>query len=223
MEEPHVESGPVATEEPSYRPPKEPSLFATSLSVFGVGVALYLLAGMKDDIAYYFSPADPIELGRPDDYHGERAEHDRYGAIVGAPGRAAARYEKFEATALARRRWEIVVVQGTEILVRRAMPGPVLPRPPGQRQPPPDPALFSAAGRLLRDDRAPEFRDAFRILAERGELAPKQHAYLMLDGERPRSAWQTPVGMAILLAFIAANAAALWRAYRPRRPKLPPI
>lgn len=134
---------------------------------------------------------------------------------------SAACYEKLEVTTVTQRRFEIVAVQGTDIRVRRSRPGPVLPRAPGQTEPPPDPAPFPAAGRLLRDDRTPEFRDAFRILAEREEIAPKEHAFLMLEGERSRGGWQTPVGMTVLVAFVGANGVALWRAYRPRRPRLP--
>jgi hypothetical protein len=190
-------------EESSLLPLREPSLVATSLSVLGIGVGLFLLLGMIADLSFFLSSTVPIDLGTPSDYHAERARDGIYARLGDIHGKLVGHFERFEWNDFTKRQWDVVVATGTDIVLRRASGAPV-------SEP------FAAEGRLIRDDHAPEYSDAFQLSVLRGGLEPKGHAFILLDGSRPRHGWTTPVISIVLAVFVVVNGLALVRAFGRR-------
>lgn len=179
----------------------------------GLGLGAYLLFDLSAEIAWWFGAPVSVDLGRPGSYRPELAADGALARISGRPGGSAARFRKLG------KRYEIVAIEGTGILVQREQSGPDLPVPSGQKEPPPDRSPFAAEGRLMRDDSAPlEYRQAFRLLVERGDAQPRDgHLHLLLDGDKPRSGWTLPAALVAILGLMGLNLWTLERALRPRR------
>jgi hypothetical protein len=174
--------------------------FSLGITVLGLGVALYLIWEMRRDIQFWVSSPAAIDLGEPQRYQLDRAQDNVHATIRGQPGRSADRFRRLG------KRFEIVAIQGTPFLVRRHVQEPVLPRPQGEPEPPPDQSLFAASGRLLQDDSMPAYAHAYRLLVERGEALPRSgHLFVLLDGERPRAGWQTPASLLAVGLLAALN------------------
>src|SRR6185436_2589851 len=108
----------------------------------------------RQDIAYVFAPRAPILLGREGEYHFDRLRSNRYVQLHGSPTtRGFYCLEKREACVL-------VGFHGTPIVVRRrTLPGERW--EPGQTPPQPDQRPFSVGGRLLAQEDAERYREAF--------------------------------------------------------------
>lgn len=191
--------------------PRGRSGLSLSMTLLGLGLAAWLLYDMRADFSYWLGGAPEVELG--DGANGvPKNQADNVPARVqGKPGPVADRFTFWG------RRYEIVAIRGTSILVRRNLPGPEVPLPPGKAPPPPDQAPFAARGRLLRDDSIPAYAHAFQTLAERGEAVPREgHLWVLLDGELPRKGWRTPAILPGLLAIAGMNVFAIVRYLRRR-------
>jgi len=176
--------------------------FALSLTVLGLALSAYLLFDNRELFSYWASAAAPIELGAAGGYQLERLAENLPAHIQGAPGPVSRRFERFA------QRYELVAVRGTPVLVRRRLAKDALLL---------DPAPFSATGRLVSDTALPEYREVYAVLAGRGEAVPRNgHLWVLLDGELPRSGWQTPALLAALLALLVLNVVALARRFLVR-------
>jgi hypothetical protein len=170
--------------------------------VLGLGLVGFLLWDMSGDIAFWAKPPKLVELGVPGSYRIEQAADGALARISGNPGGSADRFRQLG------KRYEIVAIRGTSILVRREMRGPDLPLPPGRPEPPPNPSPFQAEGRLVLDSSIPAYSHAFNLLVERGDAVPHNgHLYVLLDGEKPRTGWRVPAILGGLLLLACAN---LW-------------
>jgi len=171
----------------------------------------YLLFDLRGDLGCWGGSRPEVTLGKPAAYQLERADDNVLASIEGVPGSAASRFERLG------KRYEVVAIRGTPILVRREMPGPHLPKPPGAPEPPPDPTPFSARGRLLRDLSAPEYGEAYSFLVERGDAVPRDgHLFILLDGDLPRTGWKVPGMTAGLVLLGLFNLWSVWRQLKRR-------
>lgn len=179
-EETFFEDGAETEPAPPRRRPS--SLFARN-PVFAVVTLLfcgYLLWDLGPDVAYFFSPLDPVDLGGPGAFHLDRARENRLTQIRGDLVQAV---PVVEARSGAPR--TVGRVAGTNLLVDR----------PGRGGPP----VFE--GRLLPARQGAEYAAAVGAMRERG--AEVGGRWLVLrDGDRPRRRW-IPVAASALLALLA--------------------
>jgi len=183
------------------------------VTLVGIGLGAFLLHDMRAEFAWWFSAPATVELGGAQGYRLDQAADGALAKIEGRAGGSAARFRKLG------KRYEIVAIEGTNILVQREMTGPDLPLSPGQKEPPPDRAPFSAEGRLLMDTSAPiDYGQAFQLLVERGDALPRDgHLFVLLDGDKPRSGLKTPLALLAIASLVALNLWTLGRALLPRR------
>lgn len=174
-------------------PPRRESPFLARSPTFAVLALLvsgWLLHELAGDVAYYFSPRRPIDLGGPGAYALEKARENRLvqvrGDLVDLVGATVAR------TGLDR---TVGRLGGTNLLVDR----------PGRGGPP----VFE--GRLLPAAARGDYAEVVAALRKRG--APLSDAWLVLrDGERPREQWLPVLGAALLAVLVAINLRALLKA-----------
>lgn len=176
-----------------------------TLAVTGLTVAAFLLFDMRGDVAYWFVAGQPLDLGAPGAWKLERMADGALATVNGVPGPVASRFSRYGKS------YEIVALPGSPILVRRSLPegAPATGKP--------DQAAFTATGRLLRDSSIPEYDQAFQNLVRRGDAAPADgHLWVLLDGERPRTGWQTPAALLGLAAMVGLNVYVLARFLRAK-------
>jgi hypothetical protein len=186
-----------------------------SAPVAGLAVALALAAIWlfeRRDWAYFFSPSEPVSLGREGEYRWDLLESNRYMQIHGTPTTRGLYGPESGGMMVA------VGLRDTPVLVRRrALPGEEW--APGKKTPPqPDQRPFAVAGRLLLVDDAPAWaRDAAGQLQKSGEVRPVDgKMWILLSGERPRSDPGLLLITALLLTFAALNGYFLVRDLRHR-------
>jgi hypothetical protein len=205
--EPRLDDGESDTID--FRPRRRGNL-SLSVTFIGLALAAFLLFDMREDLGFWFGGgAQVVDLGGPDTFNLDHLSDDVVATVKGTPGPIADRFRRLT------ERYEIVAIKGTPILVRRAVTGEELPLPPGKLPPPPDQATFTATGRLLRDTTAPAYQHAYQALAERGDALPRDdHLWLLVDGERPWTGWQTPIVLLALVGLLGLNVFTLVRHYR---------
>jgi hypothetical protein len=163
----------------------------------GLVLACALLWAERVDLAYLFSPREPISLGDENGYHLERLTSNRYAEIHGIPTDDGA-YSRDGDTVQV-----VVGLRNTPVLIRRqALPTEEwAPRRPPPR---PDPRPFGARGRLLSERDAPHYGAAVQAL--KGEVAAGEGArWILLDGERPGADVGTAAFSAMLVSFALLN------------------
>lgn len=188
-EERFFEEGPDAGE-PAPPPRRRGSALLARSPVFAVLALLlcgFLLRDLWPDVAYFFSPLDPVDLGGPGAYRLEAARENRLAQVRGELAQAV---PVTEARSGAPR--TVGRVAGTNLVVDR----------PGRGGPP----VFE--GRLLPASRNADYAAAVGAMRERG--APLGDGWLVLrDGERPRRKWLPVAGSAILALLALVNLRAL--------------
>ncbi len=128
--------------------------------------------------------------------------------IQGTPGASAARFkERFVAR-------ELVAIDGTPILLQRdptRAPGSMIPQ-----DPPPDRAPVDVIGRLVRDSSlARDYGEAFAAFLQRDEVElVGGHLYVLIQDERPRAGWQTPLLLLALALLVFVNGRYIVRSWR---------
>ncbi len=189
---PAAEAGPLGPPLPPPPPRRESPLLARSptFAVLALLVSGWLLWELSGDVAYFFSPRDPIDLGGPGAYRLELARENRLvqvrGELADAVGATVARTGQGRTVGR---------VAGTNLLVDR----------PGRGGPP----VFE--GRLLPAAARADYAEVVAALRQRG--APLSDAWLVLrDGERPRERWLPVLGAALLTVLVAVNLRALLKA-----------
>ncbi len=182
---------------PAPPPRRERAALARSpvFAVLTAFLAGWLLASLWPDVAYFFSPRAPIDLGGPGAYRLERARENRLVQIRGP-------LEPNAIPVLQRRDPRTVGrIAGTNLVVDR----------PGRS----GPAIYE--GRLLPAPRRADYQPIVDELRSRG--APVGDGWQVLrDGERPRRAWLPVIGSVLLLGVLGINVRALLRALL-RRPR----
>ncbi len=158
-----------------------------------------LLWEARADLAFELSLSPPVDLGSAGHYDLRGAKADRFARVVGTPGSARVTYRR------ALRDRELRPLLGTPI---------VLERPAGASAAAP----VAAEGRLLRDDRAPRYREVVAEFLRRDQLAAPSreagtaHVWILLDGERPWRPSLVLLWVVLLFGLVAFNAG--WLAHR---------
>lgn len=192
------------------RRPRSP--LRASVALVGIGVATALLVMQWREVAYFFSPRAPLSLGAEGDYRYPELDSNRYVQLHGVPTTQGAYEREGEAV------FVLVGLRDSPFLVRR----PALESeqwPQGRKPPPPDPRPFAVRGRLLAEEDAPRYRDAFELMRARGEVLPLQgRLWIVVEGERPGEDLGR-LAVAVLLGLvIAANVLLLVQRLRPPAP-----
>jgi len=184
--------GPAESELPPEPPARRrPSLLARSPAFAAVALAAcaWLVWDLSPDTAYFFSPAEAIDLGGPDAYHLERARANRFVRVRGAAQAAVG------ATTGRGDARTVLGIAGTNLLVDRPGAGG---------------AANVFEGRLLPERLARDYAAAAAALAERG-FRPGERWAALRDGERPRQRWSRPLLALVAFAMGAVNLRALLR------------
>jgi hypothetical protein len=164
-------------------------------------IAGWVIWMQADDVAYFFSSKDPIQLGIEGGYRFDQAVSNRYVQLHGAPTIRGAYGIEGD------RHFVVIGVQNTPLLVKRkALPTEEW--KPGTTPPPPDQRSFTASGRLLSRGAASRWEDAFAKHESFGELKPK---WLLVEGARPGGDFGAIGWFGLVLAFGAVN---LWLLFR---------
>lgn len=189
----------------------------------GVGVlppvAAIALAGViammwlqRDDLAYFFSPREPIDLGVEGAYRFDLAQSNRYVQVHGVPTSRGAYWLERDAAFIA------IGVRETPLLVRRATFPNEAWVPGSAKGPPPDQRPFAVRGRLLSRADASKYEEAFKKHDEWAEVGAK---WMLMAEQRPGGDYAGMVWFTVLLAFAGVNVWLLVRgvlAYlKPRR------
>jgi len=167
--------------------------------------ALFLLWRELPDARYALSPASPVTLGQEGDYRWGLLGSNLYVQLHGTPTGTAFWGQDRQGPFL------VVGLQDTPVLVRRApLPGETW--TPGRAPSPPVATGFAVRGRLLREDDAPAYHDAFvRAHALAGVRPRDGRLWIVLEGERPGEDHGAPVTAALLALFAAFNGWFAWR------------
>ena len=180
-------------------------------ALFGILMGLLGLWWQSDDLAYFFSTREPITLGTEGDYHFDRLRTNRYAQIHGIPTTRAAFSREGDVT------FVHVGLQGTPVIVRRA----ALPTEdwvPGRPPTAPDQRPFGVRGRLLAEEDAGPFSEAFTILRRQEGMIPVDgRLWLLEEGARPGEVTGSLGISVLLLAFVGVNVWFLVRDLRSRR------
>jgi hypothetical protein len=173
-------------------------------ALVAIAVALVLLGMQWWDLAYFFSPSEPLTLGSEGAYRYEALDSNRYAQVHGMPTVRGA-YERGGDGVL----YVLVGLRESPFVVRRpALPGETW--TPGRPPPQPDQRPFAVRGRLLVEDEAPRHREALALLRSMGEVQPRDgKLWLLVEGQRPGADRGLVLVALALLAFIALNAVLL--------------
>lgn len=177
--------------------------------------SLYLLSRELPDAAYALRPGQPVTLGHEGEYRFDLLASNLFVQLHGTPTGAAFWGQDRQGPFL------VVGLQDTPLLVRRP-PFPGESWTPGRPPPPPLQTPFGIRGRLLREDQAPAYREAFaRARQLPGIRARDGTLWIVLEGERPgedRGALVTAVLLGLFAALNGWFALGSLRRLGPQRP-----
>jgi hypothetical protein len=193
------------------RRPRSP--LKAPVALVGMGVAAALLVMQWRDVRYFLSPRTPLSLGAEGDYRSAELISNRYAQLHGVPTAHGA-YER-EGDAV----FVLVGLRDSPFVVRRpALSGEDW--APGRKPPQPNQRPFAVRGRLLAEEDAPRYRDAFELLRAKGEVQPLQgRLWIVIEGQRPREDFGRLAVTLLLVLVIAVNGVFLVRGLR--RPAAP--
>ncbi|MFL5349144.1 MAG: hypothetical protein ACJ8AT_30455 [Hyalangium sp.] len=177
------------------RRPRSP--LRAPVSLVAIGVAAALLVMQWREVRYFFSPREPLSLGAEGDYRYPELVSNRYVQLHGLPTASGAYEREGEAV------FVLVGLRETPFVVRRpALPGEEW--APGRKPPQPNQRPFAVRGRLLAEEDASRYRDAFELLRSKGEVQPLQgRLWIVIEGQRPGEDFGR-LAVALLLVFIIA-------------------
>jgi hypothetical protein len=180
-------------------------------ALLAIAVALALLGMQRRELAYFFSPRAPLTLGAEGAYRYDALVSNRYAQVHGIPTSRGA-YERADGGL-----YVLVGLRDSPFVVRRgALSGEEW--TPGRPPPQPDQRPFAVRGRLLAEEDAPRYREAFALLRSMGEVQPQAgKLWLLVEGEQPGADRGRVLVALALLAFIALNAVLLVKGLRRRR------
>ena len=197
-------------EERLARRPRSP--LRAPVALVGIGVAAALLVMQWREVRYFFSPRTPLSLGAEGEYRYAELVSNRYAQLHGIPTSHGAYERDGEAV------FVLVGLRDSPFVVRRpALPGESW--APGKRPPRPDQRPFAVRGRLLAEEDAPRYRDAFELLRAKGEVQPLQgRLWIVVEGQRPGEDLGRLAVTLLLMLVIAANVLFLVRGLRRNVP-----
>jgi hypothetical protein len=193
--------------------PRRPAFPPQFLVVLAFALGVLALEPTTELGYHLWGPSAPVMLGEPGDYRMEQASDGAFAKMSGLVGGQRAYYAEGGV------RYVVAPMLGTAVLVRRIDDGTRLPADVVER--------YEASGRLVRLDDEPSnvfvrmFRPAARYTRMRQKfdvsLPAGRDAYLLLDGEAPRS--QAGPILRPLLAWGLVGLALAWavRSARKRR------
>jgi hypothetical protein len=179
------------------RRPRSP--LRAPVALVGMGVATALLVMQWREVAYFFSPRTPLSLGAEGEYRYPELVSNRYAQLHGVPTTQGA-YER-EGDAV----FVLVGLRESPFLVRRpALPGEEWPQ--GRKPPQPNQRPFAVRGRLLAEEDAPRYSEAFKLMREKGEVQPLEgRLWILIEGQRPGEDLGRLAVTLLLVLVIAAN------------------
>jgi len=179
------------------RRPRSP--LRAPVALVGIGVAVALLVMQWREVRYFFSPRTPLSLGAEGDYRSPELLSNRYAQLHGVPTTQGA-YER-EGDAV----FVLVGLRDSPFVVRRpALKGEEWAQ--GRKPPQPDQRPFALRGRLLAEEDAPRYREAFELLRSKGEVQPLQgRLWIVIEGQRPGEDLGRLAVTLLLVLVIAAN------------------
>jgi hypothetical protein len=159
---------------------RSPTGVKGTVAAVGLGLTLWLFWLDRFELAYFFSPGNPIELGREGDYRFEGLASNRWAQIRGAPTSRGA-YARDSGQA----RVAIGLRDTPVVVFRRALPGERETWQEGRMPPQPDQRPFFVRGRLLSAQDAARLGldEALTKLGDMGEVSP---TWLLVEGPSPR-------------------------------------
>lgn len=190
------------------RRPRSP--LRAPVSLVAIGVAAALLVMQWREVRYFFSPREPLSLGAEGEYRYPELISNRYVQLHGIPTAYGA-YER-EGDAV----FVLVGLRESPFVVRRpALPGEEW--APGHKPPRPNQRPFAVRGRLLAEEDASRYRDAFELLRAKGEVQPLQgRLWIVVEGQRPGEDFGRLAVALLLVLIIAINGLFLVRGlHRP--------
>lgn len=160
-------------------------------------VAAFTLAWwMKADVAYFFSPQAPIELGAEGSYHFDQAVSNRYAQVHGVPTVRGWYVEEKDGS------FVIVGLTDTALLVKRSTFEEENRRLADGKRIQPRQNPFFARGRLMARADAERYADVFR---EHEAWGGASASWLLLAEEPPGKNFATVSMFGFLLLFGALN------------------
>ena len=197
--------------EEGLRRPRLGIRWPTALLAIVLALGMAAWHRLDRELAYFFSPTEPLTLGSEGDYHFDRLRSNRYAQIHGIPTTIGT-FSRHGSTVRV-----TVGLQGTPVLVhRQALPTEDWPegRPPS----PVDQRPFGVRGRLVAEVEAPRFREAFDRLGQLDQVTRHEgKLWLLREGERPRGDAGTLVLFGLLFTFVMLNVWFLVRDLSARR------
>jgi hypothetical protein len=199
--------GPEAEPEsiPESEQPARPRRWKTGplIPLLGIGLCAYFLAQAKDEIAYVFSSAVPVDLGTPDAYDFSRAADGVYATVSGDVHGEPARYQRgFD-------KGKVWPLYGAPLMIERRGESTM-----GK--------TVTARGELRMDSTLPpQYRPVITAFMKRDLLAapgPRfhtDHVWVLIDGHRPRSLDAKSGWLLLLVLVLLVNVYLLFR--RPVR------
>lgn len=178
------------------------------VAVAGLAVVGLLAYQGRADVAYFFSPREPLTLGAEGAYRLSELQSNRYVQLHGVPTQRALYVDESGRSSV------IVGLRDSPFLVKRG-PLPGEERIPGRPPPRPDQRPFGVRGRLVSREEAPAFAAAFDQFRGFGEVQPVNgELFLVVEGDKPGRDVVLALAMGLLSVFAAFNAWVLTRAVR---------
>ncbi len=168
------------------------------VAAIGLLASLALAWTMREDVTYFFSSRQPIELGAEGDYHFERAEPNRYAQLHGVPTAKGWYIEEGDGA------FVILGVNDTPLVVRRSTFEDENRRLADGKRPQPRQNPFFARGRLLDRAGAEKYEEALR---EYDAWSTSKAQWLLLAEAPPGKDLKQVAMFSGLLLFALAN---LW-------------
>lgn len=165
-----------------------------AIALCGVLAVMWL---QRDEVVYFFSPRQAIDLGAEGAYRFDLAQSNRYAQLHGVPTVRGAYWVEGGVTFVA------VGVRETPLVVRRAAFATEEWKP-GTTPPQPDQRPFAVKGRLLSRADAFKWEDAFKRHDEYGEVRAK---WILLAEQRPGGDASAMAWFGVLVLFAGVN---LW-------------
>jgi hypothetical protein len=190
------------------RRPRSP--LRAPVALVGIGVAAALLVMQWREVGYFFSPRTPLSLGAEGEYRYEALASNRYAQLHGVPTTYGA-YER-DGDAV----FVLVGLRDSPFVVRRpALKGEEWTQ--GQKPPRPDQRPFAVRGRLLSEEDASRYHEAFELMRSKGQVQPLQgRLWIIIEGQRPGEDLGRLAVTLLLVLVIAANGLFLVQGLRRR-------
>lgn len=182
--------------------------WTTALVAIVLAVGMFAYFRLDRDVAYFFSPREPITLGTEGDYHFDRLRSNRYAQIHGIPTRTGVFLREGDAL------YVLVGLQNTPLLVHRPALDTESDRPPT----PVDARPFGIRGRLLHQDDAKDLSPVLSKMKLPEGVVPRDgKLWVLVESERPRQDASALLLSGILSAFVLLNLFFLVRDLKARR------